>query len=255
MMRLARREPDAAKRRSLYRTFFLVVPSLAVLHGVCFALDPILFPRLRRTEVKAPVFSIGHARSGTTLLHRLMAADDERFSYFLLWEMFFPSLLEKKLLRTFLRFDARVLRGRVRSRIQSWDERKFRATQGMHESGLFAAEEDDFVLALSCSSGQRRVLSFLYSTPAYARTLELHGHHDLAARLRETIRRESWDELGDLITDDLLDALVVSGRFDEVGEKIVHTWHAVADGVVLGPQADAERDGELAALVAELQAA
>jgi len=153
MVRLARREVDPNKRRSLYRTFFLVVPAFALLHAVCFALDPIVFPGLRRTEVRGPVFSIGHARSGTTLLHRLMAADEEQFSYFLLWEMFFPSLLEKRLLRAFLAFDARVLGGRIRRRIQHWDERKFRATQGMHESGLFAAEEDDFVLALSCCSG------------------------------------------------------------------------------------------------------
>jgi hypothetical protein len=82
-----------------------------------------------------------------------MAADEERFSYFLLWEMFFPSLIEKEVLRTVLRADARLLGGRLRRRIDAWDERKFRRSQGMHESGLFAAEEDGFVLALSCSSG------------------------------------------------------------------------------------------------------
>jgi hypothetical protein len=153
MLRLARHEPDRARRRSLYRTFLLVVPAMAVLHAVCFALDPVVFPALRRTNVRAPVFSIGHARSGTTLLHRLMAADTGRFSYFLLWEMFFPSLIEKKVLRAFLRFDERVLAGRVHRRIREWDERKFRASQGMHESGLFAAEEDDFVLTMSCCSG------------------------------------------------------------------------------------------------------
>lgn len=147
MVRLARREPDASKRRSLYRTFFLVVPALAFVHTICFALDPIVFPRLRRTQVRRPVFSIGHARSGTTLLHRLMAADADRFSYFLLWEMFFPSLIEKKILRAMLRI------GAVRRRIERWDEEKFRATQGMHESGLFEAEEDGFVLTTSCCSG------------------------------------------------------------------------------------------------------
>src|SRR5688572_18038779 len=153
MVRLARREPDRARRRSLYRTFLLVVPAMAALHAICFALDPVVHPRLRRTPVRAPVFSLGHARSGTTLLHRLMAADEERFSYFLLYEMFFPSLIEKELLRAFLRFDARVLGERVRRRIDAWDERKFRRSQGMHESGLFAAEEDGFVLTLSCCSG------------------------------------------------------------------------------------------------------
>lgn len=158
MLRLASREPDRAKRRSLYRTYLLVVPAMAILHAVTFALDPVLYPRLRRTEVRAPVFSIGHARSGTTLLHRLMAADEERFSYFLLYEMFFPSLLEKKLLRFVLRTDARFFGGRLRRRIEAWDEAKFSKTRGMHESGLFKPEEDDFVLALSCCSGFWMVL-------------------------------------------------------------------------------------------------
>src|SRR6476646_5063980 len=147
MLRLARREPERAKRRSLYRTYLLVVPSLAVLHAVTFALDPILYPRLRRTEVRTPVFSIGHARSGTTLLHRLMAADQTRFSYFLLYEMFFPSLIEKKFLRLVLRVDMMFFAGRLRERIVRWDESKFSKTRGMHESGLFKPEEDDFVLA------------------------------------------------------------------------------------------------------------
>lgn len=158
LVRLARSEPDPARRRSLYRTFYIVVPAMAALHTVCFALDPVVHPKLRRTPVRAPVFGIGHARSGTTLLHRLMAADEERFSHFLLWEMFFPSLIEKEVLRAVLRFDTRFLGGRVRRRIDAWDERKFRASQGMHESGLFAAEEDGFVLALSCASGFWAVL-------------------------------------------------------------------------------------------------
>jgi hypothetical protein len=157
MLRLVGREIDPARRRSLYRTFLLVVPFMATMHAVCFALDPLLFPRLRRTEVRAPVFSIGHARSGTTYLHRLMAQDD-RFSCFLLWEMFFPSLLEKKVLRFVLGVDERVFRGRLRRRIDAWDERKFGHTRGMHDSGLFAAEEDDFVQTLSCCSGFWMVL-------------------------------------------------------------------------------------------------
>jgi hypothetical protein len=146
MVRLIRHEPDEARRRRMYRTFLLVVPALAAVHTVCFALDPLLFPALRRTEVTKPVFSVGHARSGTTYLHRMMAADP-RFSYVLLWEMFFPSLLEKKVLRQVLTIK------RVRRRLDALDERMFSRSKGVHESGLFAPEEDDFLLAMSCCSG------------------------------------------------------------------------------------------------------
>lgn len=151
MVRLVRREADPARRRRQYRTLCVVVPALAVLHAVTFALDPIFFPALRRTEVRSPVFVVGHARSGTTYLHRMMA-NDPRFSYVLLWEMFFPSLLEKTVLRAVLRWDRR-LGGRLRRRIDALDERLFSKSQSVHESGLFAPEEDEFLLTMSCASG------------------------------------------------------------------------------------------------------
>lgn len=151
MVRLVRREQDPARRRRHYRTLCVVVPALAALHTVTFALDPVLFPALRRTAVRSPVFVVGHARSGTTYLHRMLA-NDPRFSYVLLWEMFFPSLLEKKLLRAVLRADQR-LGGRLRRRIDALDERLFSKSQSVHESGLFAPEEDEFLLTMSCASG------------------------------------------------------------------------------------------------------
>lgn len=151
LLGLIRREQDSARRRRYYRTLLLVVPALALLHTVTFALDPIVYPALRRTEVRRPVFVVGHARSGTTYLHRMLA-NDPRFSYVLLWEMFFPSLIEKKALRAVLRWDQR-LGGRLRSRIDALDERLFSRSNNVHESGLFAAEEDEFLLSMSCASG------------------------------------------------------------------------------------------------------
>ena len=151
MVRLVGREQDPVRRRRQYRTFCVVVPALAILHSITFALDPIFSPELRRIQVRKPVFVVGHARSGTTYLHRMMA-NDPRFSYVLLWEMFFPSLIEKKVLRAVLRWDQRF-GGRLRRRIDALDERLFSKSQGVHESGLFAPEEDEFLLTLSCASG------------------------------------------------------------------------------------------------------
>lgn len=151
MVRLVRRESDPSRRRRSYRTLCVVVPAMALLHTVTFALDPLVFPALRRTEVRRPVFVVGHARSGTTYLHRLLT-NDPQFSYVLLWEMFFPSLIEKKVLRAVLRWDQR-LGGRLRRRIDALDERLFSKSQGVHESGLFAPEEDEFLLTMSCASG------------------------------------------------------------------------------------------------------
>jgi hypothetical protein len=152
MLRLVRAEPDKARRRKLLAAFLIGVPAMVAVHAVCFALDPLLFPSLRRTEVREPVFSVGHARSGTTYLHRLMA-QDERFSVVLMYEMFFPSLLEKRLLRLLFRADEKLFGKRLRRRIDAVEERTFADTNDMHRTGFFAAEEDDFLLTWSLGSG------------------------------------------------------------------------------------------------------
>jgi hypothetical protein len=153
MLQLAWRERNPRNRRKLLFSLLVVVPVVASLDAVCFALDPILFPSLRRTTVVAPVFILGHARSGTTLLHRLMSEDAERFSAFRLYELFLPSLLQKRLVRALGCFDRRWLGGSIDRRVRAWDERRFGKTRDVHAMSLFEAEEDDGVLTYSCASG------------------------------------------------------------------------------------------------------
>jgi omega-hydroxy-beta-dihydromenaquinone-9 sulfotransferase len=151
MLGLLRRDPPASKRWLRYFGFLVGVPTIAAFHAVCFTLDPILFPSLRRTRVIAPTFCIGHARSGTTYLHRLMAADPQ-FSYALMYELFFPSLLEKRLLRALFGVDA-VFGRRLRHRLDAIEERRFAPTDDMHKTGFFVPEEDDAFLTWSLCSG------------------------------------------------------------------------------------------------------
>lgn len=100
---------------------------------------------------------------------------------------------------------------------------------------------------------QRRLLAFLYSTPAYRRTLELYGFGDLPDRLRAMIRAEDWDALPSLVSDDLLDALVAVGRYDELADVLRGRFGGLADGIVLSPQATPAHDSYVAALVAAVQ--
>jgi len=153
MVRLALRERDPRGRRITRLAVFLFIPVAWTVHAVCFALDRLLFPGLRKVEVKEPVFLIGHARSGTTLLHRLMTSDRNRFSCFLAYEMFFPPLLEKKLIRLLGRIDRRFLGSRIRRSLTSREDRTLAKTRDIHPTGLWSPEEDDFVLTCSCASG------------------------------------------------------------------------------------------------------
>jgi hypothetical protein len=73
------------------------MPALYLFNQIGFFLERILVPQLRKTAVNAPVFIIGHPRSGTTFLHRLLTQTDD-FVVFKAWEMIFPSLLGRVLI-------------------------------------------------------------------------------------------------------------------------------------------------------------
>ncbi|RMF22462.1 MAG: TIGR03617 family F420-dependent LLM class oxidoreductase [Deltaproteobacteria bacterium] len=71
----------------------------------------------------------------------------------------------------------------------------------------------------------RGLMAFLYSTPAYWPTLELLGYEDLGPKLRELTREGRWNDLAGLLPDGLLDAVVPSGTYDEIG-TVLDTWYA-----------------------------
>ena len=153
MLRLAWGERNARARRYYLAVLLFAVPVVASFHAVCFFLDGVFFPRLHRTQVRAPVFVIGHARSGTTLLHRLMSRDEGRFSSFRLYELYFPSLLQKKAIRLGASLDRRVLGGFLDARLRAWEEKRYGAMRKVHKMGLTEPEEDDLVFYYSCASG------------------------------------------------------------------------------------------------------
>src|SRR5690606_23261860 len=103
-------------------------------------------------KVKAPIFVIGHARSGTTLAHRLMCMD-QRMSAFKYWELRLPSLLEKKIVHALAWLDSHVFGRRIERRLAAWEERKFGAVKQIHKMGLNVPEEDDLIFYDSCASG------------------------------------------------------------------------------------------------------
>jgi hypothetical protein len=151
MIRLAARESGPLRRHLLLR-LLVWVPLVASFHAICFALDGVFWPSLRSVQIRTPVFVLGHARSGTTLVHRLMSLD-ERTSVFRLYELYFPSLLQKKAIRAGAALDARWLGGRLARRVAAWEDRRYGKTRHIHSMALAAPEEDDIVFYWSCASG------------------------------------------------------------------------------------------------------
>ncbi len=141
------------RRKMLFRLLFLV-PLEYLFNSLCFLLDYILFPALWQQQVHRPVFIVGHARSGTTLAHRLLAADGDTFSYFLYWEMYFPSLVQKKLIRGLGWLDERFLNKAWNRRLVAWDDKTFGPFRHMHDMSLWNSEEDQFVMRAAFLSQQ-----------------------------------------------------------------------------------------------------
>jgi len=133
-------------RRKTLLKLLLLVPLEYLIHATFFLLDYVFFPRLWTQKVERPVFIVGHARSGTTLAHRLLAADGDTFSYFLYWEMFFPSLLEKRLIQFLGLLDRKLLNEYYFKKLQAWDDKTFGPYRHMHHMSLWNSEEDQFVM-------------------------------------------------------------------------------------------------------------
>jgi probable F420-dependent oxidoreductase len=66
----------------------------------------------------------------------------------------------------------------------------------------------------------RRQVAFYGSTPAYRGVLELHGWGEVAHRLHAASTRGGWDEMGALITDDMLAEFAAIGSPREVAATV-----------------------------------
>jgi probable F420-dependent oxidoreductase len=100
---------------------------------------------------------------------------------------------------------------------------------------------------------QRRVLAFLYSTPSYATSLKRRGWAELPEQLRQLVRAKRWDDLPAVLSDAVLDELLICARYDELPEFLTARFGDVADGVVLPPLDDQNDDGPLRACINELR--
>lgn len=132
-----------ARNKTLLKLLILV-PLESAFHAVFFMLDYVFFPALWTQKVEKPIFILGHARSGTTLTHRLLSADGDKFNDFLYWEMFFPSLIEKKFIRLLGKIDQKVFGGPIKRRLVKLDDKLFGPFRDMHYMSFWNAEEDQF---------------------------------------------------------------------------------------------------------------
>jgi probable F420-dependent oxidoreductase len=99
----------------------------------------------------------------------------------------------------------------------------------------------------------REHLGFLYSTPQYATTLELHGWKEVGERLHKLTRAGKWEELTEQISDDILDALVPSGPYEDIAETVRDWFGEVCSGIALRMPASSKDDSAFAKVIAALR--
>lgn len=99
---------------------------------------------------------------------------------------------------------------------------------------------------------QRAVMAFLYSTPAYQRSLELFGWPELGPRLRAMTRAGEWNTLGTLMTDEVLHTLLPAAPWNELPDLLDHWYGGLVDGLVVQPPDDPADDPEFRAVLSAI---
>ena len=99
----------------------------------------------------------------------------------------------------------------------------------------------------------RAILGFLYSTPAYRRTFELFGWDDLGVQLQRMTRKGEWSQLNNLITDEVLDAILPQARWDDLPSVVAEWFGDLVDGVMLQVPADPADDARYAEMLADVR--
>jgi probable F420-dependent oxidoreductase len=102
-------------------------------------------------------------------------------------------------------------------------------------------------------AGVRTLLAFYGSTPAYRVTLDAHGWGDLQTELNALTKAGRWADLPALLTDDIVDALVVRGAPDEIAAAMEARYAGTVDRVGLSMPYAVEPE-TLAAVVAGFHA-
>ena len=88
-----------------------------------------------------------------------------------------------------------------------------------------ARDEESMAAAVK---GTKDQIAFYASTPAYRGVLELHGWGDLQPELTALSKQGRWSDMGDLITDEILDTFSVVGDPAQVGRGLAEKLGDIA---------------------------
>ena len=92
------------------------------------------------------------------------------------------------------------------------------------------------------ATGVRRQIAFYGSTPAYRAVLEHHGWGDLQDELNRLSKQGEWDEMGELIDDEILATFAVVAEPDGVADALLDRWGDLVDRISFYAPYETDRD-------------
>ena len=73
-------------------------------------------------------------------------------------------------------------------------------------------------------AGTKQQIAFYGSTPAYKGVLELHGWDGMHEELNALSKKGGWVEMGNLITDDILNTFAVVGSPEQIAPELLRRY-------------------------------
>ncbi len=93
--------------------------------------------------------------------------------------------------------------------------------------------------------GTKRQIAFYGSTPAYRPVLEMHGWGDLQHELNQLVKANRWDEMPDLISDEVLEAFAVVAPPEKVAGVLHERFGDIVQRISIYPPDDPDPDPAL----------
>lgn len=99
----------------------------------------------------------------------------------------------------------------------------------------------------------RQLLGFLYSTPAYWPSLDLFGWKAKGQELLDMTRSGAWQEMRNIVTDEVLEKFVPRGTYDNIGDIYRERYAGLSRRITFPMPTDPGNDSAAAKAIADLK--
>jgi alkanesulfonate monooxygenase SsuD/methylene tetrahydromethanopterin reductase-like flavin-dependent oxidoreductase (luciferase family) len=97
----------------------------------------------------------------------------------------------------------------------------------------FIVTGDNPAATAKVMAATKKRIAFYGSTPAYKAVLDMHGWGDVHGVLNTLSKQGRWDEMGNLITDDMLDAFAIVAEPADLAKRLKDRYGDIANRVTV----------------------